>query len=144
MIGIIITGHGNFATGLKSSLELIVGEQARVEAVDFLADESTTELRTKLNATVSKLGTEDGLVFFSDLVGGSPFKTSVVVANDIENSEVLAGTNLPMIMDVLFARDKLSPAELKTKALSAAESGLGAFNFNKQKKKEKKDSANKL
>ncbi|MBM7624584.1 PTS galactosamine/N-acetylgalactosamine transporter subunit IIA [Sporohalobacter salinus] len=144
MIGIIITGHGNFATGLKSSLELIIGEQARLEAVDFLADESTTKLRTKLNAAVSKLGTEEGLVFFSDLVGGSPFKTSVLVAKDIEDSEVLAGTNLPMIMDILFARDKLSPAELKSKALSAAESGIDAFNFNNQSKKEKQGSANKL
>ena len=30
MIGLIVTGHGNFASGLTSSLKLIAGEPKRV------------------------------------------------------------------------------------------------------------------
>lgn len=29
MLGLIVTGHGNFATGLQSSLRLIAGEKRK-------------------------------------------------------------------------------------------------------------------
>ena len=32
MIGILVTGHGNFATGITSSLELIAGKQENYQA----------------------------------------------------------------------------------------------------------------
>ena len=35
MIGIIITGHGRFASGMKSALEVIAGECENVKTVDF-------------------------------------------------------------------------------------------------------------
>ena len=35
MIGLLITGHGHFATGLNSSLELIAGQQQNIALVDF-------------------------------------------------------------------------------------------------------------
>ena len=33
MISVIITGHGEFATGLLSALQLVAGEQGQVKAV---------------------------------------------------------------------------------------------------------------
>jgi len=30
MIGLLVCGHGNFATGMRSSLQLIAGEQKQV------------------------------------------------------------------------------------------------------------------
>ena len=35
MIGILVTGHGRFATGITSALELVLGKQEWFEAVDF-------------------------------------------------------------------------------------------------------------
>ncbi len=35
MIGIIVTGHGRFAQGLKSAIEVIAGEQRKFIAVNF-------------------------------------------------------------------------------------------------------------
>ena len=37
---IIITGHGRFASGLKTSLDLIVGNFDFVKPVDFTEDKS--------------------------------------------------------------------------------------------------------
>ena len=37
LIGIIVTGHGNFASGLASSIEVIAGKQDKFEAIDFLS-----------------------------------------------------------------------------------------------------------
>ena len=36
MIGILVTGHGNFATGISSSVKLIAGMPEKYEMVDFL------------------------------------------------------------------------------------------------------------
>ena len=35
MVGVLITGHGNFATGLKTSVELIAGASDYFKYVDF-------------------------------------------------------------------------------------------------------------
>ena len=35
MIGLIVTGHGNFGSGITSSIELIAGPQEDYIAVDF-------------------------------------------------------------------------------------------------------------
>ena len=39
MIGLIVTGHGNFGSGLTSSLNLIAGEQENYQYVDFTKEE---------------------------------------------------------------------------------------------------------
>ena len=36
MIGIIVAGHGNFASGITSMLELVVGKPENYEYIDFL------------------------------------------------------------------------------------------------------------
>ena len=48
MVGIIITGHSNFATGIASAVKLVAGQQKNLEAVDFPDTYSTEELKTKL------------------------------------------------------------------------------------------------
>ena len=35
MVGLIISGHGNFASGLRTSLKLIAGEASNIEYVDL-------------------------------------------------------------------------------------------------------------
>ncbi len=138
MISVIITGHGKFATGLKSSLELIIGEQPQLKAVDFLEEDSTDDLVEKLNTAISELEGE-GIVFFTDVLGGSPFKTSVLVSQGMNNREVIAGTNSPMILDILFNRSALSAKEIKDKAITAAKNGIKSFE-NKKKRDSSKNS----
>ena len=55
MVGIIITGHCNFATGIASAVKLVAGQQKNLEAVDFLDTYSTEELKTKLTEALDKL-----------------------------------------------------------------------------------------
>lgn len=104
MIGLIITGHGNFATGLTSSINLIAGEQGNYEAVDFLAEYSTDDLDRELRKAMDNLKDCDGIIVMADLPGGSPFKTAVIAGQDYKDVQVVAGTNLPMICEIAMAR----------------------------------------
>ena len=65
MVGIIITGHSNFATGIASAVKLVAGQQKNLEAVDFPDTYSTEELKTKLTEALDKLEECKNIIFFS-------------------------------------------------------------------------------
>ena len=101
MVGILITGHGHFATGLASSLQLITGITENVALVDFEADHSTDTLKANLHAAMDSLKDCDGILVLSDLAGGSPFNNAsmCMAERPDQRIEVLAGTNLPMVIE---------------------------------------------
>lgn len=101
MVGLLITGHGHFATGLGSSLRLITGNTENIEYVDFEADHSTEILAENLHKAMDNLKGCDGVLVLSDLAGGSPFKTAVECkfARPDQAIEVIAGSNLPMLIE---------------------------------------------
>ena len=100
MLGLLVTGHGHFATGLNSSLELIAGAQANVALVDFEADHSIEVLKDNLTKALDSLKEYDGVLVLSDLPGGSPFKTAVELKFERPDQaiEVISGTNLPLLI----------------------------------------------
>ena len=100
MLGLLVTGHGHFATGLKSSLELIAGAQPNVAFVDFEADHSVEILKDNLAKAFDSLKEYEGVLVLSDLPGGSPFKTAVELKFERPDQaiEVISGTNLPLLI----------------------------------------------
>lgn len=102
---IVLTGHGNYATGMKSALELIVGPKENVLAFDFLKEESEEQFSLKFK----DLDKNNNYLFACDLMGGTPYK--VVSRLDL-NKEILIGTNLGGLLDTVFKIDKLSLNEL--------------------------------
>ena len=71
MIGLIVTGHGHFATGLKSALALLGGEPSDFVAVDFPDGDTTEDLAAKLTAALEELAGCEGVLVCCDLLGGS-------------------------------------------------------------------------
>ncbi len=100
MIGLLITGHGSFATGLSSSLQLITGIRDHIVYVDFEEGHSTDTLAENLNRGLDQLKDCDGVLVLSDLAGGSPFKASVECkyARPDQKIEVVGGSSLPMLI----------------------------------------------
>lgn len=94
---IIITGHGKFGSGLKTSLDLIVGNFDFVKSVDFTEDKSPEALKEEIKTFVKD--TDNKVYLFTDLVGGTPFKVSSELTLEHSNVEVFCGTNLPMLVE---------------------------------------------
>ena len=111
MIGIIVTGHGNFGSGLTSSVNLIAGEQEAYKYVDFIQEFSVDDLARELTKAMDELKECEGIVVFSDLPGGSPFKTAVEIGHPRGNVVVLGGTNLPMLVEISMARKFMDDLE---------------------------------
>ena len=64
MIGYIITGHGHFASGILSALELIMGKQEDLMTVDFPETDTKTEIENNLKQAISTLSHCDSIVVF--------------------------------------------------------------------------------
>ena len=72
MIGLVITGHGQYAAGLVSALELLIGHQDLLTAVDFEAGQNEDLLTEHLKHAVEGMHTCDEILILCDMIGGSP------------------------------------------------------------------------
>lgn len=121
MTGMIVTGHGSFATGITSGLKLLAGEPVHYEAVDFLPEDSVDVLTEKLKNAAGRLADCEELMVYADLTGGSPFNVSIRMKMEGERvMEVVGGANLPMILDGYLAREGLGSAEAQAQAAVTA------------------------
>ena len=128
MIDIIVTGHGNFASGLMSSVDLIAGKQENVIGIDFTQNDNTKILQEKIESAINDLGND--IIILCDLAGGSPFKTAVTLGNSLfkdRNIHVISGTNLGMLLEVILMRDEMSVGELLNLAVESGKRAIKPF-----------------
>ena len=107
MIGVIVTGHGTFATGMKDAVRLLAGRPESFEAVDYLQEDSTDDYEAKLRAALTSLKGCTGVLILADMLEAAPYKVCVDVRNKVIDStriEIVAGVNLGMLMQVNLAR----------------------------------------
>lgn len=126
MIGIILTGHGHFASGLLSSIEVIAGKQDCIEAIDFHANSSNTELASELEAAIARLNCSD-ILFCTDIAGGTPFNQSVILSTRMPNSKVISGTNVPVLLEALFSRGNQTAASMAEILVDSYQSRIQVF-----------------
>lgn len=123
MIGLLVTGHGNFASGLTSSVNLIAGEQESYQYVDFLPEYSVEDLARELTKAMDALKDCEGILVLSDLAGGSPFKTAVEIGFPRGNVAVIGGSNLPMLVEMTMTRKFMTDIDVFALADMALNTG---------------------
>ncbi len=104
-IAIVIGTHGWAAEQLLKTAEMLLGEQENVGWIDFVPGENAETLIEKYHAQLEKMDTSKGVVFLVDTWGGSPFNAASRIVVDKPNHEVVAGVNIPMLVETLMARD---------------------------------------
>lgn len=124
MLSIILCGHGAFASGLAQAMYQLIGEQPRFTAIDFPAASSTARLTAEYEAALTELDNDDGVVFLTDLLGGTPFRVASTLALQKPGREVIAGTNLQLLVEMMLEREGLSSEAFRRMALEAGHRGL--------------------
>lgn len=129
MIGLIITGHGHFASGLTEALNVIAGPAENYYAVDFNLTDSTDDLARNLEEAMDKLSDCESVLVLSDLAGGSPFKVSVELGFP-RGYEVVAGTNLGMLVEINMVRAFMDDVHaLAKQAVTVGKDQVQKFEF---------------
>ncbi|HEM3564915.1 TPA: PTS sugar transporter subunit IIA [Streptococcus suis] len=123
MIKVIVVAHGQFASGILTSLKLIAGEVENIEAIDFSEGMSAQELKARIKSAI--LGEREVLIL-TDLLGGTPFKVSVELATEQkeQNVVVLSGLNLAMILEANFSRLTYDLEQLVGKLITTSKDGI--------------------
>lgn len=109
MIGIIVTGHNHVASGLVSGVNLIAGEQEKCEIVDYIEEYTPLDLKNLFNQAFDNLSECNEILVLADLEGGLPVKLMSEMVSEIEKPvEIIAGTNLGMLIEISMARSFIS------------------------------------
>ncbi|MGP2425032.1 PTS galactosamine/N-acetylgalactosamine transporter subunit IIA [Yersinia sp. 2538 StPb PI] len=124
MLSIILSGHGGFATGLEKAMKQILGEQQQVIAIDFPESSSTALLTAQFEEALANLDEKEGLIFLTDLLGGTPFRVASTLAMQKAEREVITGVNLQLLLEMVLERDGLSSKEFRLQALECGHRGL--------------------
>lgn len=129
MIGVILVGHGKYATGLKENLLTIIGDTKKCYAIDFLCDDSPDVLDNKIRNAIKELNDEDGVIIFVDLLNGTPFNTCVKYAMNNKKIRLIYGVNAPMVLDAVMKiqNGNYSMSEIVNDCLEIGKLQIGQF-----------------
>ena len=129
MVGIIITGHANFALGMMSAVKLVFGSPESLKIVNFGEEDSSEVLENNIKIAIHELKECDGLLCFTDIAGGTPFQVASRLSMEEAEMRVISGTNLPMLLGVLSERDGMDLHELAEYALEVGREEVKEFTF---------------
>lgn len=125
MLNVILTGHGRFGSGLAAASTQIIGEQPNFHYVDFTVEMSTEQLVDKIKTIIEVEGKESNFVFLTDLLGGTPFRVASMMTQELKSCEVITGTNLQMLVQMLLERDECASTEdFRKEAISCGRDGI--------------------
>lgn len=123
MIGCIVTGHGEFAIGMTKALTMIAGDQEHYEVVPFYEENSLETFEDNIGKSIASFRENtDGVIIFTDLMGGTPFRTAMMQASEYDKVEVITGTNLPMLIEIGLGR--LYSEDVEALAAQAVQVGI--------------------
>lgn len=126
MTSIIVTGHGEFATALQKTMEYVIGPQEDIYFINFNNGMGNLELEEKLRKVISETGSDE-IIFLSDLAGGTPFSTSVLITQDMPKCRVFGGCNMPMLFAALEMREDGAVEEIACDILGEAQGSVVLF-----------------
>lgn len=129
MIGIVVTGHAHFPSGLLSAIELVAGKQENVAGVDFESGQSSEDLTAALGAAVETLEGDEVLVL-ADLVGGTPFNRAAMLQAQFPAKRicVMAGINMAGMVEAVFSRTMFPFEQLADQVKAAVVNGVVNLN----------------
>lgn len=129
MFEIIIVSHGGFASGLRSSMEMIAGEQRSLYDLSLSSDETASAFQDKINTLVSSLKKDDGLLVLTDILGGTPTLVAMKVLTELNqlspfDFECISGVNLPILIDIVIKRESTNLEDCVYSVIQNAEQSI--------------------
>lgn len=127
MTHLIVATHGKFSEEIVNSAAMVFGEDENTHVVTFLPGEGGDDLVAKYNAIIANLPENEPVLFLVDLFGGSPYNAAARVAANRENTDIVTGISLPMLLETLDAKDSASLDELVETAKEVGVQAVRSF-----------------
>lgn len=99
---LIIAAHGRWHRKWSIQPIWFQGGIENAEAVTFVPGENADDLKQKYQNCMTE---GEDVLFLVDLFGGSPYNAAFQIAAQTENTDVISGLSLPMLLDVVGIRE---------------------------------------
>ena len=103
MIGIVLVTHCRLADEFVAALQHVVGPQEGIATVCIGPDDDMEHRRREIIEAIAGVESGEGVVLLTDMFGGTPSNLAISVMNET-GVEVIAGVNLPMLIQLARAR----------------------------------------
>jgi PTS system mannose-specific IIA component len=124
VIGVVVVTHGQLATELVNSAEMIVGDLPRFTAVSIGWHDDVNDAREDIAQAIERVQGDEGVLLLTDMFGGTPSNLGMTFLQT-DRVEVITGVNLPMLIKLAGLRNK--PSNLLTVAKEMREHGRNAI-----------------
>ena len=109
---ILIATHGYLASGYLSSIELLAGTTEGITVINAYVEEN--DFDQELMKFVDGVTENDQIFVFTDLFGGSVNqKVTRTFLEQSSSATVIAGFNLPIVLEILLATDELTETRIQ-------------------------------
>ena len=130
-VGVVVVTHGQLATELLNSAEMIVGDLPHFAAVSIGWHDDVDQAREEIGRAIERVrGQVDspaapgGVIVLTDMFGGTPSNLGVTFL-DTDRVEVITGVNLAIL--IKLARPSAKSMDLLTLAREMREHGRNAI-----------------
>lgn len=103
MIRYVLASHGTLAEGMKSSIELIMGDRQKIETLCAYIDDSN--IHDQIKEVMSRNNPKETLLVITDLFGGSVNNAFLEYLQD-EKFYLIAGMNLSLLLQLMLIKDE--------------------------------------
>lgn len=125
---IIVSGHGQFATGIKESIELLSGQHDFFTFVDFIEGMSQEQLKEKFVSLINDfISKGDEIIFFTDIAGGTPYKVAAELSINWDKIVVVAGCNTGALLESIFDKENKSLIDVADDLVERTKSTVNRF-----------------
>ena len=118
MIGLVLVTHGRLAVEFVAALEHVVGPQQQTAAISIGPEDDMEKRRDDVLAKINEVDSGSGVIVLTDMFGGTPSNLAISFLEQA-NVEVVAGVNLPMLIQIASVRETMALADVADAAREA-------------------------
>ena len=128
---LVLVTHAEFAKGILTSLELILGNPCPTSVVSVTAKETIPTVASMIKDAIDSMGSANPTVVLTDIPGGSTTQGAILVSAERHDAYYVAGLNLGLLLEVALLPLDSDPAAreaniaLLRETVEASRSGIG-------------------
>lgn len=130
---LVLVSHGEFAKGLKTSLNMLAGQRDDVIASGLEDGKTADEFAVVFENAIAKIQDDDQVILLADIIGGSPLTTALNVLDKkgmLGNTTAIGGMNLPLALTAVLMKDNLDGEMFVSTVISEATTAIKQFETN--------------
>lgn len=124
MLRIIITSHGKFCEEIKKTVEMFSGKIDNCFTLPLIEGQSIEDFEFQMDEIVKNFDANDDLVILTDLRGGTPYNMGIKTLFGRDNTWVISGMNVPMILSIAMRDENENIEDLISYSLDRSIEGI--------------------